>query len=42
MTACADVTPVPKPQSYYLEQAVRRLERFETASGQVPEQGGVA
>ena len=33
---------VPKPQSYYLEQAVRRLERFETAAGQVPEEGGAA
>jgi aminoglycoside phosphotransferase (APT) family kinase protein len=30
---------VPKPQSYYLEQAVRRLERFETAVGRVPEEG---
>jgi aminoglycoside phosphotransferase (APT) family kinase protein len=33
---------VPKPQSYYLEQAVRRLERFETAAGQVPEDGDSA
>ena len=29
---------VPKPPGYYLEQAVRRLERFETAVGQVPEE----
>ena len=27
----------PKPQGYYLEQAVRRLERFETAVGRVQE-----
>jgi aminoglycoside phosphotransferase (APT) family kinase protein len=31
---------VPKPPGYYLEQAVGRLARFETAAGQVP--GGVA
>ena len=33
---------VPKPPGYYLEQAVRRLERFETAAGQVPEEGDAA
>ncbi len=27
---------VPKPQGYYLEQAIRRLERFETAADQGP------
>ena len=35
-----DDPSVPKPQSYYLQQAVRRLERFETAVGRVPEEGG--
>lgn len=32
----------PKPQSYYLKRAVRRLERFETAVGRVPAEGGAA
>jgi aminoglycoside phosphotransferase (APT) family kinase protein len=33
---------VPKPPSYYLEQAVRRLRLFETAAGRIPEEGGPA
>ena len=33
---------VPKPQGYYLGQAVRRLERLETAAGRTPEKGGAA
>ena len=31
---------VPKPQSYYLEQAVGRLDRFETAVGLLPPEAG--
>lgn len=32
---------VPKPQGYYLEQAVRRLERFETSVGRVHRQQNI-